>query len=107
MGSRLARKTALLTAAGQGIGKATALAFAAEGAVVYATDINHSALQHLAAECGTIHTRALDVRDEKSIQQAVDEMAKWTYYSTVQATFITEPSWIALRGTGSVLSISM
>jgi 2-keto-3-deoxy-L-fuconate dehydrogenase len=76
MGSRLASKTALLTAAGQGIGKATALAFAGEGAVVYATDINQSALQQLATECGAIHTQVLDVRDEKAIQQAVDKLGK-------------------------------
>lgn len=76
MGSRLANKTVLLTAAGQGIGKATALAFVAEGAVVYATDINQSALQQLAAECGIIHTQLLDVRDEKAIQRAVDKIGK-------------------------------
>jgi 2-keto-3-deoxy-L-fuconate dehydrogenase len=36
----LASKTALVTAAGQGIGRATAVAFAEEGASVWATDIN-------------------------------------------------------------------
>jgi len=76
MGSRLAAKTALITAAGQGIGKATALAFAVEGAVVYATDINDAALQQLAAECGAIHTQVLDVRDEKAIQQVMDRIGK-------------------------------
>lgn len=76
MGSRLPGKTALITAAGQGIGKATALAFATEGAVVYATDINESALQQLAAECGAIHTQVLDVRDEKAIQQAIGRIGK-------------------------------
>ena len=39
MTQRLAGKTALLTAAGQGIGRATALAFAREGARVFATGI--------------------------------------------------------------------
>ena len=40
MTGRLNEKTALITAAGQGIGRATALAFAVEGARVIATDIN-------------------------------------------------------------------
>ena len=40
-------KTALLTASGQGIGKATAIAFAKAGAYVIATDINNESLYHL------------------------------------------------------------
>ncbi len=44
---RLAGKTAVVTAAGQGIGRATALAFADEGAVVWATDINEALLAEL------------------------------------------------------------
>jgi 2-keto-3-deoxy-L-fuconate dehydrogenase len=71
MSSRLAGKVTLLTAAGQGIGKATALAFAKEGAVVWATDINQNALQELAGENPAIHTQILDVRDEKAIQEIV------------------------------------
>ena len=41
---RLKNKTALVTAAGQGIGRASALALAAEGAQVWATDVNASSL---------------------------------------------------------------
>ena len=47
---RLSGKTALVTAAGQGIGRASALAMAREGAKVIATDINAAALAELAAE---------------------------------------------------------
>ena len=42
---RLKGKTALITAAGQGIGRATALAMAAEGATVWATDVNADLLK--------------------------------------------------------------
>ena len=52
MSNRLAGKTAFVTAAGQGIGRATALAFVREGARVVATDISEPLLQSLAAETG-------------------------------------------------------
>jgi 2-keto-3-deoxy-L-fuconate dehydrogenase len=74
MTARLQGKVALLTAAGQGIGKATALAFANEGATVWATDINQSALDALAAERPGINIRRLDVRDEKAVQALVTEI---------------------------------
>lgn len=67
---RLTGKTALLTAAGQGIGRATALAFAAEGARVIATDINEDALERLRAENGAIETRRLDVCDPDAVTEA-------------------------------------
>jgi len=60
MGSRLAGKTAFLTAAGQGIGRAVALAFVREGAQVIATDINAAALDSLKAETGC-QVQTLDV----------------------------------------------
>ena len=58
---RLKGKTAFVTAAGAGIGRATALTFAAEGAEVIATDIDAEALSAL--EGRRIRTRRLDVRD--------------------------------------------
>jgi len=57
-GQRLAGKTALVTAAGQGIGRAIAETFAKQGAAVVATDINEAAL----AELSGCQTRRLDVR---------------------------------------------
>jgi 2-keto-3-deoxy-L-fuconate dehydrogenase len=66
MTQRLAGKTALVTAAGQGIGRATAEAFAREGAHVIATDINQGLLDSLAAVPG-ITARALDVTDGRAI----------------------------------------
>jgi 2-keto-3-deoxy-L-fuconate dehydrogenase len=73
MSARLQGKTALLTAAGQGIGRATALAFAREGARVIATDINAAALEALRAECGC-ETRVLNVMDPAAIAQAAAEI---------------------------------
>ena len=69
---RLAGKRALVTAAGQGIGRASALAMAREGAAVTATDINPATLDTLAADAAAeglpgIETRLLDVRDAASI----------------------------------------
>ncbi|UUZ64959.1 SDR family oxidoreductase [Polaromonas sp. P1-6] len=67
---RLQGKTALVTAAGQGIGKASALAMAAEGAQVWATDINEKLLASYAG-VPNIQTAALDVLDKAAIQQLV------------------------------------
>lgn len=63
---RLAGKTALITAAGQGIGRATAEIFAAEGAKVFATDINDTALAELEGAAG-ITPLKLDVTDGAAI----------------------------------------
>src|SRR5208282_3398804 len=59
MSGRLADKTAFVTAAGQGIGRATALAFAAEGARVIATDIDEALVHQIASD--RLHTAKLDV----------------------------------------------
>ena len=72
MGSRLAGKTVLLTAAAQGIGRASALAFADEGARVIATDVDEEKLAELAGGAG-IETRRLDVTDPAAIEAAGGE----------------------------------
>jgi 2-keto-3-deoxy-L-fuconate dehydrogenase len=64
---RLHGKHCLITAAGAGIGRASALAFAREGATVIATDIDPNALRSLALECPSIRTAALDVTDAAQI----------------------------------------
>ncbi|MBD3678754.1 MAG: SDR family oxidoreductase [Rhodobacteraceae bacterium] len=65
--SRLAGKRAFVTAAGQGIGRAIAEAFLAEGATVIATDLRGELLEGLqGADC-----RSLDVTDKQALQAAV------------------------------------
>ena len=73
MGQRLAGKTALVTAAGQGIGRAVAEAFAREGAAVVATDIHDGSLAELARVAG-IQARRLDVTDAAAIQTLAAEL---------------------------------
>ena len=77
MGGRLAGKKALVTAAAAGIGRATALAFAAEGASVVATDIDTGKLADLAKaakEKGELATRRLDVTDGAAVEALAKEL---------------------------------
>ena len=73
MSGRLAGKTAVVTAAAQGIGRATAEAFAAEGAAVWATDIDAELLAGLDAVAG-VTTRRLDVTDAAAVARAAAEI---------------------------------
>ena len=73
MTARLKNKRTLITAAGQGIGFSTALAFASEGAEVVATDIIPDTLNSLSNENPMIQTRLLDVTKPEEIQQAAEE----------------------------------
>ena len=73
MSKRLEGKVALITAAGQGIGRATAICFAHEGAKVWATDINEAALESLQKEESTIEIRLLDVRSRGAIEAIAAE----------------------------------
>jgi 2-keto-3-deoxy-L-fuconate dehydrogenase len=63
---RLEKKTALITAAGQGIGYASAIAMAKEGATVWATDVNPSLLDKFKG-IANVHTAVLDVMDKQAI----------------------------------------
>ena len=72
-GNRLKNKRVLVTAAGQGIGRAAALAMAAEGAEVFATDINLEGLAQLKSEAtGRLEAFELDVRSEVSVAAGVE-----------------------------------
>lgn len=73
MTDRLAGKFALVTAAAQGIGRACALAFAAEGAKVLATDINEAKLAELSGIDG-IAIRPLNVLDDAAVNALAAEI---------------------------------
>jgi 2-keto-3-deoxy-L-fuconate dehydrogenase len=66
-------KTVLITAAAQGIGRASALAFARAGAKVHATDINTDALSQISGENG-INSHKLDVLDDEEVKALVAEI---------------------------------
>ena len=70
MAGRLQGKTAIITSAAQGIGRASAIAMAREGAKVYATDIRDDFLKTLAAEQPGIETFILDVTKPEDIEAA-------------------------------------
>jgi len=77
VGDRLKGKRAFITAAGQGMGRAAAIAFAAEGAQVWATDVNAEALRSLEGTLGTatggVTTRVLDVTDSAAVERVAKE----------------------------------
>ena len=72
MANRLKGKRALVTAAGQGMGRAAVHAFVREGASVVATDINPDLLREFATTSAVISSR-LDVTDEKAVAQFVEK----------------------------------
>src|SRR6185369_9004946 len=88
-----------ITAAGAGIGKASALLFAREGAKVYATDVNEQTLKELAGTSGIV-TRKLDVLDDAQIKAAAKEIgavdvlfncAGFVHHGTIQQC--TDKDW--------------
>jgi len=73
MSQDLTGKSVVITAAAQGIGRASALAFAAAGATVHATDINEKALAELEGTKGVV-TRRLDVLDADAVKAGFAEI---------------------------------
>ena len=74
MMGRLAGKTALVTAAAQGIGRATAVAFADDGAMVWATDIDEAGLKTLSDLRSSIRVRRLDVRESQDVEKLAADL---------------------------------
>ena len=66
---RLKNKKIIVTAAAQGIGRATAIAFSKEGAEVIATDINVEKLQELQNENKDIQTQVLDATNKEAVEK--------------------------------------
>ena len=100
MSARLDGKFCLVTAAGAGIGRATALAFAREGAQVLATDVEATALETLHAENPAIRTATLDVTAPAQIAVLVEanpvidvlfNCAGWVHAGTILDT--DEDAW--------------
>ena len=73
MANRLTGKTALVTAAGQGMGHACAMQMAAEGATVYATDVKEELLQGFKG-VANVATRRLDVLDDAAVRALIAEL---------------------------------
>lgn len=130
---RLKGKTALVTAAGQGIGHASALALAAEGAQVWATDVNESLLARYKG-VANITAERLDVLDKAAIaalvarmpavdvlfncagvvhngpiDQATDDQLEFAFHLNVRAQFWTIqavlPGMLA-QGRGSIINMA-
>ena len=76
MNGRLENKNIIVTAAGQGIGKATAIAFHNEGANVTATDLNEKTLTDLNKEFPKIKVTTLDSTDNAAIKTFADSVSK-------------------------------
>ncbi len=100
MTGRLQNKTVIMTAAGMGIGRASAIAMAEQGAKVFATDINEDALASLHDEHPEIEVFKLDVLNADDVAQAHDRVgvadvlfncAGFVYHGTILET--EEKDW--------------
>ncbi len=98
---RLQGKTAIITGAGSGIGNATVRKFLAEGANIFATDINAAALKDLAGEFPSIETMPGDVSQGKEVNAIVEAATKeWS-----QLDVLVNSAGITARNVGEHASL--
>jgi 2-dehydro-3-deoxy-L-fuconate 4-dehydrogenase len=74
MPARLINKTAVISAAAAGIGRASVEQFIAEGATVWAVDINEVGLEQLKSDCSSVKTQTLDVTDAAAVKHFADQV---------------------------------
>jgi 2-keto-3-deoxy-L-fuconate dehydrogenase len=106
--SRLTGKRALVTAAGQGIGRASALAMAAEGAMVFATDVNEAALEVAKAKPDVLFNCAGFVH-HGTVLDATDDEWDFAFDLNVRAMMRTMQAVLPgmlERGSGSIVNMS-
>ncbi len=101
---RVTGKRALITAAGAGIGLATALMLSREGATVWASDVDPGKLAMLNRQNGNIRTVALDVLNEKEITSWPSIWAPLTCSSIAPAMSPPVRYWIAAKRIGTSAS---
>jgi 2-keto-3-deoxy-L-fuconate dehydrogenase len=97
---RLSGKVAVVTGAGQGIGRAAATAFAAEGATVWAVDHNAETVAALAAELPGVVTVVLDVTDAAGVIELAGRVARPMCCSTALAMSMRGASSTVPKRTG-------
>ena len=103
MSGRLEGKKILVTAAGQGIGKATAIAFHKEGAHVTATDLNDKTLADLNKEYPEIKVQKLDSTDNSAILEFTKTLDKVDVLLMQLVLFIMEQYWNVMKKIGIFL----
>jgi len=105
MAGRLSGKIALVTGAGKGIGRASALALAREGAHVVVTARTQSDLEALAQEIRALGAQALVVPADVSKTEDVDRLAQASFETFGQVDILVNNAGVGKNGTVSTLTI--
>jgi len=101
---RLANKVAIVTGAGRGIGKATALTFAREGAKVVVNDIDGKAAQQVATEIESMGRQVLTIKADVSQSKEVNRMIQSILQKFGRVDILVNNAGIICRGSTENLS---